>query len=79
MTRKWFILAIVLIALWFIWFEIRPMLIRQNCQELARESGIQYFNSPPLQAVSDIIKKSQIQVEYMEGFYNRCLHDKGIQ
>lgn len=76
--NKWFILTIVLIALWFVWFQLRPSLIRQNCQEKAREMGTTYFSLEFIQN-EDALKKSQLQQEYMEKAFDRCLHDKGLE
>lgn len=77
-ANKWFILVIALIALWFTWFQLRPSLIRQDCQEYAREMGSTYFSLDFLQN-EDALKKSQLQQEYMDKTYDRCLHDKGIE
>lgn len=76
--NKWFILAIVLIVLGFVWFQLRPSLIRQSCQEKAREMGDTYFSLEFIQN-EDALKKSQLQQEYMEKAYNRCLNDKGLE
>lgn len=78
LKNKWFILAMVLITLWFVWFQLRPSLIRQDCQEKAREMGSAYFGLDFLQN-EDALNKSQLQQEYMEKAYDRCLHDKGIE
>ena len=76
-NNKWFILAIALIVLWFVWFQLRPSLIRQGCQEKAREMGSSFFSLEFLQK-ENALKKSQLQQEYMEKAYDRCLHDKGL-
>lgn len=76
--NKWFILAVVSIILGFIWFEVRPMIIRQQCQENAREAGSQWWGYEFTENIADPVRKSQLQQEYSEGFYNRCLHDKGL-
>lgn len=76
-NNKWFILFLALIVLWFVWFQLRPSLVRQDCQEKAREMGSTYFNLEFLQN-EDALRKSQLQQEYMEKAYDRCLHDKGL-
>lgn len=76
--NKWFVLTICLITLWFVWFQIRPTLTRRSCQQLAYERGNDYFGYAFLQNES-ALRKSQLQEEYMEKTYNRCLHDKGIE
>lgn len=77
-TNKWFVLAVIFLILGFIWFEIRPILVRQECQENAREAGSQWWNYEFTENINDPVRKSQLQQEYTEGFYNRCLHDKGL-
>ena len=76
-NNKWFILILALIVLWFVWFQLRPSLIRQDCQEKAREMGSTYFSFEFLQNETPL-RKSQLQQEYMEKAYERCLHDRGI-
>ncbi|MBI2031725.1 MAG: hypothetical protein HYT08_03865 [Candidatus Levybacteria bacterium] len=70
------IFILILIG-FFYWFQIRPTLARQNCQQLARERAGQYFNYSFLQDETDL-RKSQLQAIYMDQTYERCLHDKGI-
>jgi len=77
-TNKWFILAVILIVGWFYWFQLRPSFIKQNCQEYAREMGNTYFSLEFVQK-EEPLKRSQLQAEYMEQTYSRCLHDKGIE
>ena len=76
--NKWFILIVALVVLWFVWFQLRPSLIRQNCQEYAREMGNTYFTFEFVQK-EEPLKRSQLQVGYMKQVYDRCLHDKGIE
>ena len=74
---KWFVLAVVLIALLFLWFGIRPAYIISSCQDKARQAGTEWWN---LEFVRDLenLKRSQLQTEYTEDFYTRCIHDKGL-
>ncbi len=75
--NKWFILVLILVVLWFIWFQLRPSFIRQNCNKNSLEMGIVYFNLEFLQNET-ALRKSQLQQEYVEKAYDRCLHDKGL-
>ncbi len=75
--NKWFVLVIVLIALGFYWYELRPMQIRQDCQELARVRGNEFFLNEPIQKLEPL-QRGREQLEYITGFYDRCLHDNGI-
>ena len=75
--NKWFILVVTLILFWFVWFQLRPSLIRQNCQKYARAMGNNYFNLEFIQNET-ALRKSQLQQEYMDKAYDRCLHDKGL-
>lgn len=74
---KWFVLAIALTVLMFLWFGIRPAYIRSLCQEKAREAGVDWFQLEFTMALEPL-KKSQLQTEYIEEYYSRCLHDKGL-
>lgn len=76
--NKWFVLAVILIVSMFLWFGIRPAYIRSACQDKAREAGAQWWNYEFTNNINDPVRKSQLQQEYTEGFYNRCLHDKGL-
>ena len=76
-TNKWFILAVASLILGFIWFGIRPAYIISSCQDKARQAGTEWWN---LEFVRDLenLKRSQLQTEYTEDFYTRCIHDKGL-
>jgi hypothetical protein len=76
MTKKVILIIVVLLA-GFVWFQIRPIVIRKNCQEKARDAGAEYFNLSFLNTV-DAVQKSQMQSDYMDIWYTRCLHDNGI-
>jgi len=75
---KWFFLIICSIILWFVWSQLRPALVRRNCQELAYQRGDEYFSNAFLQNES-ALNKSQLQEQYMERTYNRCLHQNGLE
>lgn len=76
-ANKWFLLIIVLVVGCFYWFQFRPSTLKQECQEWAREMGDVYFSYEFVQK-EEPLKRSQLQTEYMEQAYNRCLHDKGL-
>jgi hypothetical protein len=78
LADKWFILAVSSLILISIWFGVIPVLIRQACQEKAREAGVQYFDVLQKEIESSI-QRGRLQTEYMEGFYSRCLHDRGLK
>lgn len=75
--NKWFILIITLIVLSFIWFQLRPSLIKQDCKDHADNMGLAYFKLDFVQNELPL-KRSQLQQEYMEDVYNRCLNDRGL-
>jgi hypothetical protein len=77
--NKWFILFALIIIGGFLWFQVRPAIFRNYCQNWARDRGNDYFNSVPLSGVTDLVKKGQLQIQYMDGAYKRCMHDKGIE
>ncbi|QQG43203.1 MAG: hypothetical protein HYW45_03305 [Candidatus Daviesbacteria bacterium] len=74
---KWFVLVIVLIALLFLWFGIRPAYIISSCQGEARKAGVDWWQLE-FTMVLEPLKKSQLQTEYIEDYYIRCLRDKGL-
>lgn len=74
---KWFTLAIISIVLMFIWFGIRPAHIRSLCQDKARQAGVEWWSLEFTQTL-EALRKSQLQTEYTEDFYTRCIHDKGL-
>lgn len=70
-------LLLIMLLVGFYWFQLRPSLIRQDCQEYARKMGNDYWRFDYIQKEKPL-KRGQLQAEYMEGVYNRCLHDKGL-
>lgn len=74
---KWFLMGF-LIILWFLWFQLRPSLIRTHCQNTAWDLANDYFNSTPLEGI-ETSQKSLMQIQYMDGAYERCLHDNGLE
>lgn len=75
-NKALFVLGILVIGS-FYWFQLRPSLIKQDCQDYAREMGSLYFGNEFIQKEEPLIR-SQLQEEYMKGSYDRCLHDKGL-
>ena len=78
LTKKELLIAVVSAALLFCWLEVRPSVIRQRCQALAYDRGNDYFDYDFIQDET-ALKKSQLQEEYMERTYVRCLHENGLR
>ena len=68
----------ILLLIGFYWFQVRPSMARQYCQKLTYERGNDYFNYKFIQDETPL-RKSQLQEEYMERTYARCLREKGIK
>lgn len=74
---KWFVLAIFVVVFVFLWFVIRPTYIVSSCQNKARQAGVEWWSLEFTQTL-ETLRKSQLQTEYTEDFYTRCIHDRGL-
>jgi len=66
------VVTLALLAGWFLWFELRPAVIRSLCDKQARKAGIALeieikYGIPD----SDSVKTYQL-------LYESCLHSKGL-
>lgn len=64
-NNKYIILTILVLGLYFYWYEWRPVHIKKACYQIARESTLE----------RGVIVNSE---NYFNGAYEMCLKEKGL-
>lgn len=81
--KNWIYIVLVIFALLFYWFQIRPSNILKYCQDkmTSPETAALIITSEfeRNQLNRDMVKINAIEREKETFYFNQCLHEKGLK
>lgn len=84
LMNQWKVIAIIILigAVLFYWFQIRPSIIYSNCHRIATEEAIETLKTRSEMAdgykYKEAVEKGMYLKDDYDYFYKRCLREKGI-
>ena len=78
--NKYLTFAIVISAVVFLWFEVRPALVRRHCENHVLMSGLYSTTEFERRQLNrDMVKINSIEAERSKYNYSVCLHSFGVK